>query len=420
MRTLVQSFTVRLGFVLVLLVSLPLLYARLASRPGAQVSNGQTAVAEQKDFARVLRLGGTTRASRSFIVTAPQLEGAQLNTLLITRVVASGAQIKPGDILVQFDPQAQLKDYIDKQKTYTELVGTVAQKQTDADIARAKDDTELEAAENALKKAELEVQRNEIVSRIDAEKNQESLEEAKATFSQLKETYQLKRKAAAATIRIAELQRDRAAEAMRYAKSNETKMTIQSPMEGVAVFNTIGLGGRMRTAQTGDSVESGVPFLQVVDPSKMEVRAKINQSDLGKVPMGQKATVRFDAYPGMAMPAVLTEISPFGEGGRFSEKIRAFTVVFSIQGSDPRLLPDLSAALDITLESQANATVIPRQSVGHDPGGDFVMMKSRLGFEKRAVQLGGMNDTEAVVRSGIRKGDIVELKPGEVGTPAGK
>ncbi len=420
MRTLVQSFTARVGFVLLVLVSLPMVYARLTSRPGAQVSNGQTAVAEQKDFARVLRLGGTTRAFRSFIVTAPQLEGAQLNTLLITRVVTPGAAIKPGDILVQFDPQAQQKDYIDKQKTYTDLVGQVAQKQTDADIARAKDDTELASAENALKKAKLEVQRNEIVSRIDAEKNQESLDEAQATFAQLKETYELKRKAAAATIRIAELQRDRAAEAMRYAKSNETKMSIQSPMEGVAVFNTIWIGGRMRTAQTGDSVESGVPFMQVVDPSRMEVRARINQSDLEKVTIGQKATVRFDAYPGMAMPAVLTEISPFGEGGRFSEKVRAFTVVFSIQGSDPRLLPDLSAALDITLESQANAIVIPRQSVGHDASGNFVMVKSGLGFQKREVQLGGMNDTEAVVRSGIHKGDVIEITPGEAAAPAGK
>ncbi len=402
-----------------ILVSLPMVYARLAGHPGAQVSNGQTAVAEQKDFTRVLRLGGTTRASRSFIVTAPQLEGAQLNTLLITRVVTPGAPIKPGDILVQFDPQAQQKDYIDKQKTYTDLVGQVAQKQTDADIARAKDDTELASAENALKKAELEVQRNEIASRIDAEKNQESLDEAQATFAQLKETYQLKRKAAAATIHIAEVQRDRAAEAMRYAKSNESKMTIQSSMEGVAVFNTIWIGGRMRTAQTGDSVESGVPFMQVVDPSRMEVRARINQSDLEKVTIGQKATVRFDAYPGMAMPAVLTEISPFGEGGRFSDKVRAFTVVFSIQGSDPRLLPDLSAALDITLESQANAVVIPRQSVGHDASGDFVMVKSGLSFEKRAVQLGGMNDTEAVVRSGIQKGDVIEITPGKA-TPAGK
>ncbi len=419
MRTLVQSFTARLGLALLILVSLPMVYARLVGRPGAQVSNGQTAVAEQKDFARVLRLGGTTRASRSFIVTAPQLEGAQLNTLLITRVVTPGAPIKPGDILVQFDPQAQQKDYIDKQKTYTDLVGQVAQKQTDADIARAKDDTELASAENALKKAELEVQRNEIVSRIDAEKNQESLDEAQATFAQLKETYQLKRKAAAATIHIAEVQRDRAAEAMRYAKSNESKMTIQSSMEGVAVFNTIWIGGRMRTAQTGDSVESGVPFMQVVDPSRMEVRARINQSDLEKVTIGQKATVRFDAYPGMAMPAVLTEISPFGEGGRFSDKVRAFTVVFSIQGSDPRLLPDLSAALDITLESQPNAIVIPRQSIGHDASGDFVMLKSGLGFEKRAVQLGGMNDTEAVVRSGIQKGDVIEITPGKA-TPAGK
>jgi HlyD family secretion protein len=299
-----------------------------------------------------LRLSGTTQAARSFVVLAPQLEGAQLSNMVITSLIPGGAQVKPNDLLVAFDPQAQMKDYLEKQNKYTELAGQVAQKQADEEIARAKDETALEQAENDYKKAQLELQKNEIVSRIDAEKNQETLDETQTTWKQLQETFELKRKAAAAAIRILELQRDRAQQAMQYAQSNASKMTIYSPMEGVAVRNSIWLNGRMGTVQVGDQVNPGTSFMQVVDPSKMEVRVAVNQSDVEKIHIGDHAQIRPDAYPGMSVPAVLEEISPLGQEGSFSDKIRFFTARFSVQGSDPRLLPDLSVAVDIDLANR--------------------------------------------------------------------
>jgi HlyD family secretion protein len=184
-------------------------------------------------------------------------------------------------------------------------------------------------------------------------------------------------------------------------------MTIHAPMNGVAVLNTIWLGSRMGTVQKGDSVQSGVPFMQVVDPSQMEVRALVSQSDLDRVHAGQTAIVHFDAYPGMTLPAVLTEVSPLGEGGRFSDKIRTFSVLFAVQGNDPRLLPDLSAALDISLQSSENALVLPRSSIARESSGDFVWLKSSTGYDKRPVKLGPISDTEAVILSGVSRGDIV-------------
>ena len=80
--------------------------------------------------------------------------------------------------------------------------------------ARAKDDTEIKQAEDALAKAKLEMEKVELLSRIDAEKAQEDLDEAQATLAQLKQTYDLKRKAAQASIRILEIQRDRTRETM--------------------------------------------------------------------------------------------------------------------------------------------------------------------------------------------------------------
>ena len=386
---------------------IPRIHAKLWSSNSTHSTSNLTVTVERKSFSQVLRLSGTTQAARSFIVSAPQLEGAQLNNLNITSIIQPGAAVKNGDVLVQFDPQAQMKDFLEKQKTYTDLVSQVEQKKAEAEIAKAKDDTALAMADTALKKAELEVQRNEIVSRIDAEKNQEALDEAKATLKQVKETYDLKRKAADAATKILEIQRDRAKEAMLYAQSNADKMTIHAPMDGVAVMNTVWLGSRMGTVQKGDSVQPGVPFMQVVDPSKMEVRATVSQSDFGSVKTGQTATVHFDAYPGMTLPATLTEVSPLGEQGKFSEKVRTFAALFTIQGSDPRLLPDLSAALDIVLESKEQALVVPRPAVASGPDGDFVWVKSVGGCEKRAVKLGPVSDTEAVIVSGVARGDAV-------------
>src|SRR5437899_9092614 len=344
-------------FALALLVMAALLLAHF--RTGRAATGVEEAIvkAERKNFTQSLRLNGTTQASRSFIVLAPRLEGAQVGSMVITKLMPAGTHVKKDACRVEFDPQAQTKDYLDKKSTYENLVGQVAQKQAEENIARAKDDTALKQAEDELKRAQLEVQKNEIVSRIDAEKNQESLDEAQATLKQLTETYQLKRAAAAATIRIQVIQRDRALEAMRYAQGNAEKMLVHSPMPGVVVYNTIWLGGRMGTVQQGDQVRPGVPFLQVVDPSQMEVRVQLNQVDLLKVHPGQQAQMHLDAYPGMTLPVILEDLSPLGHTGQFTEAVRSFTARFSVQGTDARLLPDLSAALDPALGSQITVLV---------------------------------------------------------------
>jgi HlyD family secretion protein len=389
-------------------VAIPFLFVHFRQgRPSADRVESLVRV-ERKSLSQTLRLNGTTQASRSFVVLAPRLEGAQVGSMVVTKLAPSGAHVKSGDLLVEFDPQAQMKDYLDKKSTYDNLVSQVAQKQTDEDIARAKDDTAMQQADDELKRAQLEIQRNEVVSRIDAEKNQEAVDEAQTTLKQLKETYQLKRAAALAAIRILEIQRDRAKDAMRYALGNAAKMTVHSPMAGVVVYNTIWLGGRMGTVQQGDQVRPGLPFLQVVDPSRMEVRVELNQVDLLKIHPGQQAQLHLDAYPGMTLPAVLDELSPLGHTGQFSELVRTFTARFSVQGSDPRLLPDLSAAMDINLGSENDVLVVPCQSVGFEVGGAYVWRKTSSGFEKRVVKIGRRNDFSSVVESGLVEGDVIQ------------
>lgn len=389
------------------LVLVPLFFFHFRQAKTGNKRDESTVKVERKEFKQTLRLNGTTQASRSFVVLAPRLEGAQVGSMVITKLAPAGTHVKKDDVLVEFDPQAQMKDYLDKKSTFENLVSQVAQKQAEEDIARAKDDTAMKQAEDELKRAQLEVQKNEIVSRIDAEKNQEAVDEADATLKQLKETYALKRVAGKAAIRIVEIQRDRAKAAMNYAQGNAAKMIVHSPMPGVVVFNTIWLGGRMGTVQEGDQVRPGVPFMQVVDPSQMEVRVEVNQVDLRNVHQGQKAEMHLDAYPGLSLPATLEQLSPLGHQGQFAELVRTFAMQFTVQGTDPRLLPDLSAALDVDLGTQKSELLAPRQSIGCDENKCFAWVKNGRSFEKREVKIGRTNDLEAVVLSGLAEGDVV-------------
>jgi HlyD family secretion protein len=341
-----RKAAVRLIVVITLLVIVGVIAALLRSRTPRTALRSN---ALSPDSPKVLRLKGTTEAVQSRAILAPLLEGQQIPTLTIVRMLPAGTWVKRGDLLVEFDRQAQMRDFVDKKADYEKLVDQVGEEQAKEMAARAKDETELKQAEDSLRKAELEVQKAEIVSRIDAEKNQETLEEAQATYDQLRETFDLKRKAAQAAIRTLEVQRDRTQQTMMHAQANSDLMQIHSPLDGVVVLNTIWKQGTMGEVQEGDQVRPGVPFMQVVDPSSMQVRVLANQEDFPSLRVGETATVRLDAYPDMAFQGKLDQLAPIAETGDFSSKLRVFVVIFSIQGHNPKLMPDLSAAVDVNL-----------------------------------------------------------------------
>jgi HlyD family secretion protein len=337
------------------LVAGTFLLAGMKKKSRSIISVSQTSSAHT-DPARSLRLKGTTEAVQTRAILAPLLAGEKVSTLTITRLAQGGSRVKRGDLLVEFDRQAQVRDFIDKRAEQSKLVDQVIEERAKQDAARAKDETEIKQAEDSLSKAELEMQKVEILSRIDAEKARQDLDEATATLKQLRETFNLKREAAQAAIRILEIQRDRTGETMLHARANSELMQIHSPIDGVVVLNTIWKQGRMGEVQEGDQVRPGVPFMQMVDPSRMEVRVPVNQEDILSLQLGQPARVYLDAYPQLVFPGKLEEMAPIGRNGDFSSKLRTFAAVFSIAGSDAKLMPDLSAAVDVDLVAQGNAT----------------------------------------------------------------
>ena len=370
----------------------------------------RTATVVRGDFVPTLRVTGLTAAVRSHVIAAPALTGGGTNALVITRLLASGTHVKKGDVLAVFDPQNQIKTAQDKEADYRDFVDQILKKQADQAAARAKDDTELKQAEDAVQSAQWEMRRNEVLSKIDAEKNQENLDEAEAQLKQLRATYELKRKAATADLKILEISRDRARNDMLHAQNNATRMEIRSPMDGVVVINTIWKSGTMGEVQEGDQLRAGQAFMQVMDPSAMQATVRVNQNDAAYLKAGQTALLHLDAYPGMTMPARMESLDNIAITS-MAPKVRVFAAVFAIQGSDPRLMPDLSAALDVELGRLPGVLIAPRDAIVDEGGKSYAWVRQGSGFEKREVTVGSTSEMQAEIRAGLKEGEIVLRNP---------
>jgi HlyD family secretion protein len=398
------------------LVMASLLLAGCGGGSGGSGGDASLASVERRDFVSVRRLHGVVEAARTHRVALPHLEGTGGWQLTLTRLAEPGSRVFPGEVLAELDRQEQEKALREREAEYRDADAEIDKKQAELRAAEATQATELEAARVAAEVARLETRRNEVLSRIEAEINRNTLEEAEAHLRQLQATLQVRREVREAELAILTIRRDRAREAMDQAARNAARMVIRSPIEGIVVLNSIWKGSGMGEVQVGDQVRRGVPFMQVVDPTEMLVRCKVNQVDVPRLSVGRAAETRLDAYPDLALPARLSVLGAVGVGSENSDRLRTFDALFQIDGKDPRLLPDLSASVDVELERRPNLLVVPRDALVFEGEAAFLRVKGTLGFRREPVVVGALSDFEAAVE-GISEGALVRRGPEASGGP---
>jgi multidrug resistance efflux pump len=314
----------------------------------APSSSARGADRTASDHQRIpLRLHGTVEPVHSVPIAAPRLTGQGAGSLVIVHLATAGSRVRAGDLLVEFDRAAQAKVAQDREAEYRDVVAQIERKRGDQESARGHAAMDLADAEAALRDADLDVQGNELATPIAAEKNDEALEEARARLDQLRKTNALKQRADEADLRLLEIQRDRAANAWRHARQNVARMRVTSPIDGLVVLKVTWQGGTMGEVQEGQEVRPGLPLLDVVDVSAMRVRVRASQADVARLRVDQAARVTLTSYPSRTFTSRLEQISPLGSTTFLSNRVRTFGAVFSIDGVDPHLLPDLAAAVDV-------------------------------------------------------------------------
>ena len=383
--------------------------ARDAQLPQGLDGRGEsTYTVQPRDFLRAIRLSGTVEAVESTTVAAPRLSGPASSSLVITRLVKGGTTVRPGDLLVEFDRQTQLTTALDRRAELNDLEQQIRKREAEEAAAVARDDNEIKGAESAVARAELEMAKNEMIPKIQAEKNTQALEQAKARRDQLKKTYDLKRKAAAADLRILEIRRDKAANAMKMAETNASRMEVRSPIAGLAVIRTMWKSNGMAEILEGEEVRAGVPVVDIVNPAKMRVRVRVNQADINELRTGQSIRVGLDAYPELRFGGRISQISPLAVTSTLSPKVRYFVMLAEIDGSHEKLMPDLTASLDVELSRVPGSLVVPRDAVRYDGERATVRLRDGSRAQERDVTIGGVSAHEAVVTAGLEAGDVIE------------
>ena len=360
------------------------------------------------DFVRSVRLAGTVEAVQATAIQAPRLSGQNNNSLVIMRLIKAGASVQPGDPLVEFDRQDQLRNALDRRAELTDLDQQIKKRTAEEVAARASDESTLKQAQSSLERARNELVKNDMLPKIQAEKNKLAFEEAEAKLKQLQETFELKRRAAAADIKILEIRRNRAETNMKQAESNAERMLISSPLPGVAVVKTTWKnGGNMVEFMEGDEVRPGQPVVEVVNPAVMRVRARVNQADMNDLRVGQTVSVGLDAYPELRFTGTVDQISPIGQQSTLSPKVRHFIVLVLVKEAHPNLMPDLTASLDVELDRLRGVVVVPRDAVVLEGEHAYVRVQRGGRFDRQDVTLGPLNTHEAVVTGGLQEGVTV-------------
>src|SRR5579864_7780339 len=150
---------------------------------------------------------GELRASHFEVMTAPPIGGGSLE---ITRLLHTGVSVKKGDLVMAFDPTEQRYKMEQSRSELLQADEEITKAKADAEVSAAQDKVALLKARFDVRRAELEVQKNELVSTIDARKNDLALEHAKRVLEELQQDIQSRSASGKATIALAQEKRNKA------------------------------------------------------------------------------------------------------------------------------------------------------------------------------------------------------------------
>lgn len=333
--------------------------------------------------------------------------------LALHKLIPGGTRVKKGDVVAEFDRQFMLLRLDDYRAAVAQTEAAFRKGLADLKVSRKAHEQSILSAKSNLERAQLDIKATPVLSEIDAERLKLALEEAQAQYRQLLSEVKYVDIAEKAQIRNAELRVREAQVELRRVEGNVEKLVAKAPIDGMVVHLNVFRGGEFAQVREGDELWSGMPFLQIVEPSSMVVDARVNQVDAEKVRIGQKAHVRFDAFPDLVLPARVYSIGTVAVGRQYrQEYVKEVPVLLKLEQMDSRVIPDLSASVEIVLEKVEQAVIAPAEAVfpDEDSGGKHVFVKRDGGWQRREVEVGLRNHIAVAVRSGLEPGELVALR----------
>ena len=205
------------------------------------------------------------------------------------------------------------------------------------------------------------------------------------------------------TIKQSKAVKEASKAALDFSKIQLSYATIKAPISGVIASVT---------TQEGETVAAGLnapTFVTIIDLSRLQVDAFVDETDIGRVKVGQKALFTVDTYSDKEFTGKVKAIYP---KAIIQENVVNFDVVIEIGGSNEELLrPDMTTSVTIYQEERSGVLVIPRAAVTKEGTGKSVLVKQNNGsFEKKVIKIGMTSGSDVEVVSGLKEGEIVGIK----------
>jgi len=373
--------------------------------PGAVVKRGDL---DMKVYAT-----GELRASHSMTLSAPPIGGGALQ---ITHLTQTGAAIKKGDIIIEFDPSEQHYKLEQSRSELLQAEQEIAKAKADAAVQAAQDKVALLKARFDVRRAELDVQQNELKSTIDAQKNLLARDEAKRALAQLEQDIKSHTVSGQATITLAQEKSNKARLSMDQAQQNIEKMRVTSPIDGLISINKnegddemVFRGMPIPSFREGDQVRPGTEIAQVIDASEMEVVAKVGEQDRDNIKIGKRVEIQLDALPGRTLQGTVKTVAGMSTRQFWElDTDGRFDVSISLTDRDSRFRPGLTAQVVMVGDPQRNVLYLPRQALVLKDGKHLVYVKNGNNYEPQEVKILAENESRAAI-DGVNVGTEVAL-----------
>ncbi len=366
-----------------------------------------TAAARQGDFQVMVRCRGELTAKRSVQLSAP----LDVPDLQIVSLAQPGSAVKSGQVVIRFDPSRSQQDLKEKKTALQQAQATLDQAIAQARITADQDKLDLATATYNQEKAHLEASKQAIVSAMEGQKSVIDLGLAEEKVKLQQATIGLHQKSDEAKIASAARLRDAAQNEVELIERRLEVMDLKSPLDGVVNYLPNRTQGWMNTQpfKVGDHMVGGTVIAEIPDLSTLEMEAKIEEIDRGRIKTGDSVVVHVDAFPEKALNAKLISISPLTEQS-FNEwpPTRSFRAYALLVQPDPGMRPGMNAGADVVEAKLPNALSIPAKALFTRNGKPAVYVKQQQYFVPREVKVLARNPDEIAIE-GLRAGTLVSL-----------
>jgi HlyD family secretion protein len=214
----------------------------------------------------------------------------------------------------------------------------------------------------------------------------------------------LQRSPTAEEVAIAEAQAEQSRAALEGAKLRVADAILQAPFSGTVV--SVG-------PQVGELVSAATPIVVLADLEHYYIDASIDETDIGRLQVGQDVAITLDAFPDVTLNGKVTQIDPLGSVAQGVVTYGVEIEVTSVQGT---LRPNMTTTVDIVVARKENALVVPNRAVRRGTAGRYqveVMQEGKA--ESRPVTIGLSNEVVTEIVEGVSEGEEVVVSAQRTG-----